>query len=134
MIQIAVLATAACLLLSACGQNGPTGGNDTTPPVSGGPSLSNPPSPPDLSPSPSATTKPGVPGSPPAGVARTLVGTVTAGVEANCVLLDNFLLLGGPRDVLRPGKRVSVTGRVQTSVMTTCQQGTPFLVESAKPL
>jgi hypothetical protein len=27
---------------------------------------------------------------------------------------------------------VTVTGKVQPDMMTTCQQGTPFLVESAK--
>jgi hypothetical protein len=63
----------------------------------------------------------------------TLSGTITAGVEPNCVLLDNYLLVGGPRDVLRAGARVTVTGRVQPDLMTTCQQGTPFRVESAKP-
>jgi hypothetical protein len=63
----------------------------------------------------------------------TLSGTITAGVEPNCVLLDNYLLVGGPRELLKAGARVTVTGRVQADLMTTCQQGTPFMVESAKP-
>jgi hypothetical protein len=62
-----------------------------------------------------------------------LTGTVTAGVEANCLLLDGYLLVGGPRDQLRVGTRVTVTGRVQADLMTTCQQGTPFVVETAQP-
>ena len=48
---------------------------------------------------------------PPAGD-TTLTGTVQAGVEPNCLLLDGYLLIGGPRDVLKPGARVTVTGRV----------------------
>ena len=47
------------------------------------------------------------------------------------MLLDGYLLLGGPRDVLTAGARVTVTGRVETGMMTTCQQGTPFVVEGA---
>jgi hypothetical protein len=63
----------------------------------------------------------------------TLTGTVTAGVEPNCLLLDGYLLVGGPREHLRSGARVTVTGRVQADLMTTCQQGTPLVVETAQP-
>lgn len=63
----------------------------------------------------------------------TITGTVAAGVEANCVLLNGYLLLGGPRDLLRDGAKVTVTGRPQPGLMTTCQQGTPFAVDSAQP-
>jgi hypothetical protein len=62
----------------------------------------------------------------------TLTGTVSAGVEPDCLLLDKYLLVNGPRDVLRPGARVTVTGRVRSDLMTTCQQGTPFMVETAR--
>jgi len=87
---------------------------------------------PGPAPSRSRSKSPGIPGSSrPAGT-TTLTGTVEAGVEPNCLLLDGHLLLGGPREVLRPGARVSVTGRVQADLMTTCQQGTPFLVDTAK--
>jgi hypothetical protein len=48
-------------------------------------------------------------------------------------LLDGNLLVGGPRDVLKPGARVTVTGHSQPDLMTTCQQGTPFVVDTAKP-
>lgn len=64
--------------------------------------------------------------------AITLTGTVTAGVEPNCLLLDGYLLIGGPRDVIKPGARVSVVGRAEPDLMTTCQQGTPFRVENAR--
>ncbi|GIF46018.1 hypothetical protein DFJ67_5450 [Asanoa ferruginea] len=72
----------------------------------------------------------------PAGAKRglsTLTGTVTTGVESRCLLINGFLLIGGDRSVLRPGARVTVTGRVDRSVVTTCQQGTPFVVTSAAP-
>ena len=67
-----------------------------------------------------------------AGRCTTLTGTVSSGVEPGCLLLDGYLLLGGPRDVLKPGARVTVTGQAEPGMMTTCQQGTPFVVESAK--
>ena len=67
------------------------------------------------------------------GRLMTLTGTVAPGVEAGCLLLDNYLLLGGARDVVYPGARVTVTGRVRSGLMTICQQGTPFVVETAEP-
>jgi hypothetical protein len=63
----------------------------------------------------------------------TVSGTVEAGVEAGCLLLKGYLLLGGPRDVLAAGRSVSVTGRVVTGTLTTCQQGTPLHVDSVRP-
>ncbi len=69
----------------------------------------------------------------PAGTARTLTGTVQAGVEPNCFLLDGNLLVGAPRGALKAGARVTVTGHSQPDLMTTCQQGVPFVVESVRP-
>jgi Protein of unknown function (DUF5818) len=65
----------------------------------------------------------------------TLVGTVTAGVEPDCLLLDaehggRYLLVGGERAELRPGRRVAVTGRVDRNLLSTCQQGEPLVVAS----
>ena len=65
---------------------------------------------------------------------RTLTGTVAAGVERGCLLLDDFLLVGGDRTVIRAGARITVTGRVVPDLVTTCQQGTPFVVTSARPV
>ncbi|WP_435148649.1 hypothetical protein [Micromonospora aurantiaca (nom. illeg.)] len=74
----------------------------------------------------------GGPSTPP-GVGGTVIsGTVQAGVEPNCLMLDGHLLVGGPRDVLKAGAKVEVTGRPEPGMMTTCQQGTPFVVESAR--
>ncbi|MEQ4301198.1 hypothetical protein ABNF97_07380 [Plantactinospora sp. B6F1] len=93
--------------------SGPSGSVPTPP---GGPTA-DPTAPPRGGAAPSGTT--------------TLRGTVRAGVELNCVLLDDYLLVGGPRDVLTPGARVTVVGEVRANLMTTCQQGTPFQVHSA---
>lgn len=71
--------------------------------------------------------------SPKPGGPTTLSGTVRAGVEPGCLLLDDYLLVGGPREVIRAGARVTVTGQVRADLMTTCQQGTPFMVQRATP-
>lgn len=62
----------------------------------------------------------------------TVTGTVAFGVEPNCVLLNQYLLLGGPRELFTAGALVTVTGRVEPDRMTTCQQGTPLVVTSAR--
>ena len=67
-----------------------------------------------------------------------LTGTVRAGVEPNCLLLEaenggSYLLVGGERAKLRPGARVAVTGRVDRDLLSTCQQGEPLVVASTEP-
>jgi len=77
----------------------------------------------------SGTTKP-----PPSGV-QTLTGTITAGVEPNCLLLgDHLLIISDPelQSAAKAGATVTVTGQAQQGMMTTCQQGTPFLVASLR--
>lgn len=130
-----VSALVVTLTLVACADPGRTPSDSEGATVTGPPGQPTPTTPGDL-PVPSGTGAPGkTPGkSPERSAARmTLTGTIVAGVEPNCLLLDNYLLVGGPPEVLKSGKRVTVTGRVQADVMTTCQQGTPFMVESAKP-
>ncbi|MEU7930995.1 hypothetical protein [Micromonospora echinofusca] len=145
-LRLAVSALAVCVALSACGGQDGTGDTPTPTPTGAQPVTSPP------SPDPSSSAVPPTPGDPvdPTGPAlpppprpsnaptkpptggTTLTGTVTSGVEPNCLLLDNYLLVGGPRDLLKPGAKVTVTGRVQRDLLTTCQQGTPFLVETAR--
>ncbi|MBM0279912.1 hypothetical protein [Micromonospora tarensis] len=137
--RLAIPTLAVCVALSACGNSGAGDGTPTPTPTGAQPVTSqptpdpsNPPS--AVAPTPSAgpkMPKPGGPSTPPGVGATTLSGTVQSGVEPNCVLLDGYLLLGGPRDVLTPGVRVEVTGRVEPGMMTTCQQGTPFVVTAA---
>jgi hypothetical protein len=71
-----------------------------------------------------------IPARPGAAPSLTLTGTVEAGVEANCLLLGGYLLLGGDRSLVRPGAYLTVTGRPEPGTLTTCQQGLPFRVES----
>ncbi len=87
-----------------------------------------------------ATTVPTtLPGNPPATKPTqpagevTVTGTVTEGVEPNCLLLDagggrQYLLVGGDRSELQAGARVAVTGRVDRGLLSTCQQGEPLVV------
>ena len=69
----------------------------------------------------------------------TVVGTVAPGVEPGCLLLEaegggSFLLVGGERAELRPGRRVAVTGRVDRGLLSTCQQGEPLVVASIEAI
>jgi hypothetical protein len=68
--------------------------------------------------------------------AKTLTGTITAGVEPGCLLLDNHLLIfKNPtlKAQAKAGTKVTVTGKVQEGMMSTCMQGTPFEVTSLQP-
>ncbi|WP_433537042.1 hypothetical protein ACQPZK_04290 [Micromonospora sp. CA-249363] len=130
-LRLVVPALVVCAALSACGAtDGPAtpGGPAATTGQPASASPSTPESP--ITPAPPIKS-PGGPTVPPPVGATELTGTITAGVEPNCVLLDGYLLVGGPRDVLTAGARVTVTGRVEKGTMTTCQQGIPFVVESA---
>ncbi|MFY1619365.1 hypothetical protein [Micromonospora sp. WMMD736] len=135
--RLVVPALFVCAALSACGgtdgpatPGGPSASSGQSAPAS--PSSSESPGTPESPSTPAPPIKsPGGPTVPPPAGSAELTGTITAGVEPNCVLLDGYLLVGGPRDVLTPGARVTVTGRVEKGTMTTCQQGTPFVVESA---
>lgn len=65
---------------------------------------------------------------------QVVTGTVTAGVEYGCRLLNGYQLVGGPRELFPPGTRIRVTGHPDPHLMTTAQQGTPFVVRTAEPL
>lgn len=133
--RLAASALIVCAALSACGGQGASDGTAT--PTGAAPVTSQPSPEPTATPGgpvdPTPTVPPKGPTKPPPAGDTTLTGTIQAGVEPNCLLLDGNLLIGGPRDVLKPGARVTVTGRSQPGMMTTCQQGTPFVVEAARP-
>jgi len=63
-----------------------------------------------------------------------LSGQVQAGVEAGCLVLTSggqtYNLLGAGAQGLRPGLQVEVDGAPDDTMLTTCQQGIPFLVTS----
>jgi hypothetical protein len=67
----------------------------------------------------------------------TIRGDVFDGVEGGCLLLraqdgQAYLLLGGDRSVINSGGRLEVVGELQPGLVTTCQQGIPFSVISAR--
>ena len=67
----------------------------------------------------------------PGGTTIEISGTVVEGVEMGCRLIDQYLLMPGPginRDDLRIGATLTVRGQVRKDMMSTCQQGTPFVV------
>jgi hypothetical protein len=77
---------------------------------------------------------------PGAAGAKTISGTVTAGVEPGCLLLtdggaEHLLIFDDPamRADAAVGAKVTVSGRAQPDQMTTCQQGTPFIVTAVRP-
>jgi hypothetical protein len=141
-------AIAAGLFAMGCAGQGTEPGSESQ-----GPGTStSPTSAPTPGPEPTATTQPSgstvAPSSraPTPNPSRTLSGgqiqvsgTIVAGVEPGCLLLDaggpeQYLLIGGDKSVLRPGARVEVTGMPFDNVMSTCQQGRPLEVISATPL
>jgi len=65
-----------------------------------------------------------------------IFGYVRSGTEGGCKLLNlygvDFLLLGGDSAVLRSGARVEVSGRILSGGATTCGEGLPFQVQTAK--
>jgi hypothetical protein len=63
----------------------------------------------------------------------TVTGTVVAGVERGCLLLEGYLLVGGDPAVIGEGRRITVTGRLDPTVESSCQQGTVLVVLSAQP-
>ncbi|MFD8499878.1 hypothetical protein [Amycolatopsis sp. NPDC059657] len=83
-------------------------------------------------PSPSQTSAPLPATSPPAVI--TVTGTIIEGVEPGCLVLTTgsalYLLIGGARAALVPGRTATVRGRPRPGLATTCQQGVPFEVET----
>ncbi|GII22824.1 hypothetical protein [Planosporangium mesophilum] len=98
------------------------GGGTPSPGASSGGGSSVPPS---ASPAVSSTPAPEL----------TLSGQVEAGVEPNCLVLHSggqtYNLMGGDRNVVKPGNNVVVRGHVAQNVMSYCMQGQPFQVTEA---
>ena len=123
-LRVLLTTTAALLLLSACGSDASSGGGGAAGSASS--SATPPPS--------AAAPEDLVVG--PSGRATVLTGTVEAGVEAGCLLLQASGVLHrlvGATQGLAPGQRVTVQGRPDPALLTTCQQGTPFVVTSSAP-
>jgi hypothetical protein len=133
--RFAVALTLLVCLAGCAGNNASpsAGSSETSAPSSSSPASSAPGS--SASPGPSPSLKPSE-----SGVAETLTGTVEAGVEANCKLIrddagNHTLYFDDPSLKAKApvGKKVTVTGHSKPGMMTTCQQGTPFIVTSVAP-
>jgi hypothetical protein len=138
--RFAVALTLLVFLAGCAGNNAsPTAGSSETsasssaePPSSSAPS-SSASGPSSASPRPSTEPSAGA-------AAETLTGTVEAGVEPNCKLItdnagNHVLYFDDPllKSQAPVGKKVTVTGHSKPGMMTTCQQGTPFIVTSVGP-
>lgn len=67
----------------------------------------------------------------------TISGTVESGVESGCLVLEHDGTVYGiygsfDSSVVYAGAEVTLHGKVDPGMMTTCQQGTPFVVEDAE--
>jgi NADH:ubiquinone oxidoreductase subunit F (NADH-binding) len=67
----------------------------------------------------------------------TVVGVVEEGVERGCMILragdQVYQLVGSADPQIKPGARLSVRGRLNPGLVTTCQQGTPLQVIAVQP-
>ena len=67
----------------------------------------------------------------------TVVGVVEDGVERGCKILragdQMYQLVGSADPLITAGARLSVRGRPNPNLVTTCQQGTPFQVVQVQP-
>jgi hypothetical protein len=126
-------------LLAACGQ-----GSGTPTPADSGSSAPGEPST-SASPSTDPSAPPAgngiasgepAPGPTAQGADLTITGQVEQGVEAGCVLLKTdgktYNLLGGDKNILKAGNKVTVRGQVATGVMSYCMQGESFQVAEAR--
>jgi hypothetical protein len=93
------------------------------------------------SPGPAGSASSASPSSPSASSssAETISGMVAAGVEPNCLLLQgdgkpHLLVFADPamKAQAKVGATVTVVGTAKPAQMTTCQQGTPFIVTSMR--
>jgi hypothetical protein len=136
----ALAALLAALFLAGCADNAATEDAGAPASTSGTPGAQAAPSGPvnvpvDPSADPSAN-----PGGKPAGQGtQTLTGTITAGVESGCLLLNglagpHLLIINDPaaKAVAQVGASVTVVGKSDPRVMTTCQQGVPFVVSQVR--
>jgi hypothetical protein len=78
-------------------------------------------------------------GKPAVSGAETITGKVVAGVEPNCLLLQSdgashLLVFDDPamRSDAAVGATITLVGRSEPSLMSTCQQGTPFIVTAVR--
>lgn len=138
---VAVAALVAIVLVAApaagCA-NGDDGGQ--TPQPTPAPTRTGPAATPSVTGTPTgavSTPAEGDPATPAAGEV-TVTGEVVPGVEPNCLVLrgdgSEYLLIAESAAVTLPTSgRVTVVGRTQTDLATTCMQGIPLVVREVRP-
>jgi len=104
-----------------------------------GPTEAGAPAPAPTSPS-AAPSVPSASAGPTGAGGETITGTVQAGVEPNCLLLQDdkgshLLIIRDTelRKTAAAGTKVTVTGKSEPGMMSTCQQGIPFIVSAVRP-
>ncbi len=75
----------------------------------------------------------------PSAASETISGTVSAGVEPHCLILQDdkgshVLFFDDPslRDSAPAGAKVTLVGQSKPTMMTTCQQGVAFIVTAVR--
>jgi hypothetical protein len=129
-------------VLAACGAGEGGVDDSTAPSTSAAPSTSPEPTATEESPVPDETTpyldpSLGDSSKPGSDAQMTISGTVEAGVESGCLVLEHegtvYGIFGNfDSSVVYAGAEVTLHGAVDTGMMSTCQQGTPFVVEDAE--
>lgn len=130
-------------VLAACGSGG--GGSDddsSAPSTSAAPTTSPETTATEESPVPDETTpyldpSLGDSSKPGSDAQTTISGTVESGVESGCLVLEHegtvYGIFGNfDSSVVYAGAEVTLHGKVDAGMMSTCQQGTPFVVEDAE--
>jgi hypothetical protein len=120
-----LIAASAALALSACA------GTSPVPSAGSAPSATAPtPATPTTEPSGKTPVEKG---------STTISGTVSAGVEPGCLILQSteshhVLVFDDPalRAEAKVGATITVTGKAKPAQMTTCQQGVPFIVTAVR--
>lgn len=133
MIRRSGVFAALLAVLFAAGCAGSSAGSTTADPVGSSRSASASSASSASSAQPSAGLPSASPGS------QTISGTITAGVEAHCLLLQDgggshLLVFRDPalRAQAKVGAKVTLSGTPQPRMMSTCQQGIPFIVSSLR--
>jgi hypothetical protein len=136
---VVLIAVSAALTLAGCAGRGAT----SAPSAPGAAaSATSAPSAPGAAASaaapPGASTEPSA-GQPATKGNATITGTVSAGVEAGCLVLQDpqgqhVLVFDNPglRAQAEVGATITVTGRAEPTQLTTCQQGVPFIVTAVR--
>ncbi len=135
-------ALSAVLFLAGCAGNavdtGSAAGPAASAPSSAGAGSSGPAADPSASGDAFPVPDAGTTGSPKPQPVETLTGKVIAGVEPGCLVLTApegphlLVITGDMTRTVKVGDTVSVTGRADPGMVTTCQQGTPFVVTAVK--